>query len=53
VNERIRTHLAALHAAWQRYMRTAGEQLDPVTVEVLKRNYLATWEGLDACGIAE
>lgn len=49
----IRTHLAALNGAWQRSARTADEQLDPETAEGLNRDYLAAWEGLDACGIAE
>jgi hypothetical protein len=53
MNTAIRSHLAALNAAWQRYARTMEAQLDPVTVEVLSRDYLAAWEGLDACGIAE
>lgn len=49
----IRTYLAALNAAWQRYARTEDEQVDPMTVEAINRDYLAAWEGLDACGIAE
>ena len=37
MDENISTHLAALHAAWQRYARTAEEQLDPVrpTIDIL------------------
>ncbi len=46
-------HVAALNAAWQRYARTAEEQLDPATAEALNREYVKAWEGLDACGIAE
>lgn len=53
MNAAIHSHLAALNAAWQRYARTMEAQLDPVTVEALSRDYLAAWEGLDACGIAE
>ncbi len=53
MNEDIRTHLTALNAAWQRYARTAEEQLDPASAEALNRDYCAAWEGLDACGIAE
>lgn len=49
----IRSHLAALNAAWQRYARTMEARQDPVTVEGLSRDYLAAWEGLDACSIAE
>jgi hypothetical protein len=53
MNEKIRTHVAALNTAWQRYARTADEQLDPATAEALNREYVKAWEGLDACGIAE
>jgi hypothetical protein len=52
MNEAIRSHLAALNAAWQRY-RMMEAPLDPVAVETLSRDYLAAWEGLDACGIAK
>jgi hypothetical protein len=27
--------------------------VDPVTLDTLNCDYLAAWEGLDACGIAE
>jgi hypothetical protein len=53
MDENISTHLAALNAAWQRYARTAEEQLDSASAEALNRDYCAAWEGLDACGIAE
>lgn len=53
MNERVRIHLALLNAAWQRYARTTAEQRDPNVTERLRHDYLAAWEGLDACGIAE
>jgi hypothetical protein len=53
MNEKIRTQIAVLNAAWQRYARTADEPLDPATAEALNREYVKAWEGLDACGIAE
>lgn len=46
-------HVAALNVVWQRYARTAEEQLDLATAEALNRDYVKAWEGLDACGIAE
>lgn len=53
MNEEIRRRLAALNAVWQRYARTAEEQPDLASAEALNRDYLAAWEGLDACGVAE
>lgn len=53
MNEQIHTHLAALNTAWQRYARTAEEQVDPNVADALNRDYLTAWEGLDACGVAE
>lgn len=53
MNEKIRMRIAELNAALQRYARTATEQVDPVAVEALNREYIKAWEGLDACGIAE
>jgi hypothetical protein len=53
MNEEIRMHVAALNAVWQRYARTAEEQLDLAAAEALNRDYVKAWEGLDACGIAE
>ena len=53
MNEKIRTHLAALNTAWQHYARTADAHLDPATAEALNGEYVKAWEGLDACGIAE
>lgn len=53
MNQDIQRCLATLNAAWQRYMKAAGGRPDPTTAEVLSRDYLAAWEGLDACGIAE
>jgi hypothetical protein len=48
MNKTIRTHIAALNAAWQRYARTADEQLDPATAEALNRDYVNAWEELPA-----
>lgn len=53
MKEKINQSLAALNAAWQRYSNVANEQLDSVTADALNRDYLAAWEGLDRCGIAE
>ena len=53
MHEEIREHLAALNATWQRYASIEEERVDPVTLDALNRDYLAAWEGLDACGIAE
>ena len=53
MKEEIRRCIAALNAVWQRYASIEDEQLDPATAEALNRDYLAAWEGLDACGIAE
>lgn len=53
MREEIRKHVAALNVAWQRYAKAEGEQLDPVALDALNRDYLAAWEGLDVCGIPE
>ncbi len=53
MNEEIHTRIAALNAAWQRYTRAIEQELDTVPMAALNRDYLAAWEGLDACGIAE
>jgi hypothetical protein len=53
MHEKIRMHIAALNAAWQRYARAAGKQLDPATAGALNRDYVKAWEELEACGIAE
>ena len=53
MNEEIRQQIAWLNAAWQRYARATDDELDPVVVEALNRDYRAAWERLDACGIAE
>jgi hypothetical protein len=53
MNEEIRSRLATLNAVWQRYTRTAQGHPNPATAEALNRDYVAAWEGLDACGIAE
>lgn len=53
MQENIRTHLAALNIAWQRYARALEQQLDTVPMSAFHQDYLAAWEGLDACGIAE
>jgi hypothetical protein len=52
MQEEIREHLAALNVTWQRYA-SIDEGVDPVTLDALNCDYLAAWEGLDACGIAE
>lgn len=53
MNEKVRKHLTALNVTWQRYVKAEEEQLDLVATDTLNRDYLAAWEGLDACGIAE
>ena len=53
MHETIETQIAALNAIWQRYARTAEEFLDPDSTDALNRDYLAVWEGLEACGIEE
>lgn len=53
MKEEIRRRLAALNAVWQRSVRTADEHLDLASAEILNRDYLAAWEELDACGVAE
>jgi hypothetical protein len=50
--EIIRSQVAALNAAWQRYARAVEQQLDTVPMQALNRDYLAACEELDACGIA-
>lgn len=53
MNEEIRARIAILNEVWHRYASTAEEQLDPVSAEVLNRDFLSAWEGLNACGIEE
>lgn len=53
MNEKTCQSLAALNIAWQRYARAVEQQLDTIPTEALNHDYLAAWEGLDACGIAE
>lgn len=53
MNEEIRARLATLNATWQRYAIALEQQLDTVPMSALNHDYLAAWEGLDACGIAE
>ncbi|HEX7736692.1 MAG TPA: hypothetical protein VF458_17730 [Ktedonobacteraceae bacterium] len=53
MNEEIRSCLATLNATWQRYAIALEQQLDTIPMSALNRDYLAAWEGLDACGIAE
>lgn len=53
MNEEVRARIAALNAVWHRYARTAEEQLDLVSAEILNQDFLSAWEGLSACGIEE
>lgn len=53
MQENIRVHLAALNITWQRYAKALEQHLDTIPMSALNRDYLAAWEGLEACGIAE
>lgn len=53
MNEEIHARLAMLNATWQRYAIALEQQLDTIPMSALNHDYLAAWEGLDACGIAE
>lgn len=53
MSEDIHAYITALNIAWQRYARALEQQLDTVPIEALNRDYLAAWERLDDCGIAE
>lgn len=53
MSQEIRRRLAALNARWQCYAIAIEQQLDTVPMELLNRDYLAAWQELNACGIAE
>jgi hypothetical protein len=51
MNEKIREHLAALNATWQRYARAIEQQLDTIPRYALNRDFVQAREELASLGI--